>query len=40
MFSTEVTGNRVRDHYVRNIYIEISLKIVVRGPGAGPIHEY
>ena len=26
---TEVTGNRVSDHYARNICIKVSLKIVV-----------
>ena len=26
---TEVTGNRVSDHYARNIYIKVSLKIAV-----------
>ena len=29
-FSTEVTGNRVRDHYARNIYPRVSLKMAVR----------
>ena len=29
MFFTEVTGNRVSDHYARNIYIKVSLKIAV-----------
>ena len=28
-FFTEVTGNRVSDHYARNIYIKVSLKIAV-----------
>ena len=29
MFFTEVTGNRVSDHYARNMYITVSLKIAV-----------
>ena len=29
MYFTEVTGNRVSDHYARNIYIKVSLKMVV-----------
>ena len=28
-FFTEVTGNRVGDHYAGNIYIKVSLKIAV-----------
>ena len=28
-FLTEVTGKRVGDHYARNIYIKVSLKIAV-----------
>ena len=29
MVFTEVTGNRLSDHYARNIYIKVSLKIAV-----------
>ena len=29
LFFTEVTGNRVGDHYARNIYIKVSLKVAV-----------
>ena len=29
MLFTEVTGNRVGDNYARNIYIKVSIKIVV-----------
>ena len=28
-FFTEVTGNRVTDHYARNIYIKVSVKVAV-----------
>ena len=29
MFFTEVTGNRLSDHYARNIFIKVPLKIAV-----------
>ena len=28
-FFSEVTGNRVSDHYARNIYIKVFLKVAV-----------
>ena len=29
-FFTEVTGNTVSDHYARNVYIKVFLKIAVQ----------